>query len=184
VRVELDGEPWRTLPLEPVVRAGLAVGLELDRVRVRTLRRELRRDGALTTATRALARRERSAATLAAHLEESGVAPRERAATLGVLERAGYVDDARFAGLRAAALATRGYGDAAIRFDLEQQGVAAGPAGAALAALEPEADRAAALLARRGVSAAALRRLAARGFGEDAIESALAAFGGGDATGP
>jgi regulatory protein len=179
VRVELDGAPWRTLPLEPVVRAGLAVGLEIDRARARALRRELRRVGALTTATRALVRRERSAASLSAHLEARGVTPRERAEALDVLERAGYVDDARFAALRAATLAARGYGDRAIRFDLERQGVAAGEAEAALAALEPEADRAAALLARRGVSPTALRRLAARGFGENAIESALAAAGGG-----
>src|SRR5436189_1674 len=35
VAVDLDGGPWRTLPAEPVVRAGLAVGLELDRERAR-----------------------------------------------------------------------------------------------------------------------------------------------------
>src|SRR6266511_748438 len=43
VRVELDGQAWRVLPLEPVVRAGLAEGVELDRARLRTLARELRR---------------------------------------------------------------------------------------------------------------------------------------------
>jgi regulatory protein len=177
VQIELDGEPWRVLPLEPVVRAGLAVGVALDRTRARALRRELRRAGALTTATRALARRERSAASLSAHLESRGVAPRERAEALGVLERAGYVDDGRFAALRAAHLAARGYGDAAIRFDLERHGVAREPADAALATLDPEERRAAAVVARRGATLSTARRLAARGFGEDAIEAALGAAG-------
>jgi regulatory protein len=177
VAVELDGEPWRTLPLEAVVRAGLSVGLTLDRARARTLCRELRRTGALSTATRALARMDRSAASLAAHLEARGVARSEREEALGVLERAGYVDDARFAALRAAQLAARGWGDAAIRFDLERRGVANGPVEAAVAALEPEERRAAAVVARRGATPAAARRLAARGFGEEAIEAALASVG-------
>jgi regulatory protein len=159
------------------VRAGLAVGVALDRPRARTLRRELRRAGALTAATRALARRERSAASLSAHLESRGVAPGERAEALGALERAGYVDDGRFAALRAAQLAARGYGDAAIRFDLERQGVARAPAEAALAALDPEERRAAAVVASRGATPSTARRLAARGFEEDTIESALGSAG-------
>ena len=32
----LDGESWRTLPAEVVLRAGLDVGVELDRERART----------------------------------------------------------------------------------------------------------------------------------------------------
>jgi hypothetical protein len=50
VAVELDGQAWRTVPLEVVVRAGLAVELELDRPRLRLLRRELRRAEALAAA--------------------------------------------------------------------------------------------------------------------------------------
>ena len=50
IRVELDGVPWRLLPEEAVVRAGLSVGLELDRSRLVTLARERRR-------ARSLARR-------------------------------------------------------------------------------------------------------------------------------
>ena len=52
VAVELDGAYWRTLPLDAVLRAGLAVGTELDRPRARTVRRELRRAAALAAAAR------------------------------------------------------------------------------------------------------------------------------------
>lgn len=173
VRVELDGEPWRVLPLEAVVRAGLAVGIELDRPRARTLGRELRRVGAVKAATRALARRDRPEAELTAHLAARGVAPAARRETVDALERAGYVDDARFAAGRAAALAERGYGDAAIRFDLERQGVDAGPTDEALAALAPEEHRAAAIVARDGSSPRVARRLAARGFDADTVEAVL-----------
>ena len=50
VEVEVDGSPWRTLPLEVVGRSGLLVGLELDRPRLRLVRRELRRAEALAAA--------------------------------------------------------------------------------------------------------------------------------------
>src|SRR5206468_10376036 len=58
VRVELDGEHWRTVPLDVAARSGLALGLQLDRERLRTLRRELRRSEALTAGSRVLARRD------------------------------------------------------------------------------------------------------------------------------
>src|SRR4051812_35721746 len=96
VRVELDGTPWRTLPAEVVVASRLSVGVELDRQRVRRLRRELRRVEALTVAKGALARHDRSRAGVEATLERRGVAPDERARTVATLERAGYVDDDRF----------------------------------------------------------------------------------------
>jgi hypothetical protein len=44
----------------------------------------------------------------------------------------------------------------------------------ALGALEPEAERAARLVERYGGGAAAVRRLAARGFGEEALEAVVA----------
>src|SRR4051794_19625280 len=59
VLVELDGEAWRTVSLEVAARSGLELGLELDRTRLRTLRRELRRAEALDAGARALARRAR-----------------------------------------------------------------------------------------------------------------------------
>ena len=173
VRVDLDGEPWRTLPAEAVVRAGLAVGGVLDRPTARTLRRELRRAEALTRATRALRSGDLPGRALDARLERAGFAEHERDAAVGTLTRAGLVDDSRYAHSRAAALAERGRGDAAILWELERRGVASDVAAAALAALAPEAERARALAERLGRSPATARLLARRGFGAEAVESAL-----------
>jgi regulatory protein len=173
VRVELDGAPWRVLPAGAVVEARLVVGIELDRPRARMLGRETRRLHALAAATGALSRSDHSAAGLNARLERRGVAPRERDRAVEALERAGYVDDARFAAARAAQLAARGFGDDGIRHDLERQGLAARDIAAALVTLEPETSRARAQAARLGASPKTARRLAAKGFSADAIESAL-----------
>ena len=155
VDVELDGAPWRSLPADAVVRTGLLVGRALDRATARTLARELRRTEALTRATRALRHRDLSRRALAERLPAPA---REEA--LETLERSGYLDDARAAATRAASLASRGWGDEGIRFRLEEEGFAGEPLEAALAALEPERDRARALAAQ-GRSE---RWLAARGF--------------------
>jgi SOS response regulatory protein OraA/RecX len=177
VAVELDGTPWRVLPADVVVRAGLVSGRALDRPALREVRRELRRAEALGVAVRALRTRDLSRAAVAARLERAAV-PRETAATsLATLERAGVIDDGRVARSRALALAARGYGDAAIRHRLEQEGLAA-QAADALAELEPEATRAEAIVARRGRGARTARYLAGRGFAEEALEAALgASFG-------
>lgn len=135
---------------------------------------DARRDP-LDVAVRALRHRDRSRAQVAARLERAGVDEAGRLDALETLERVGYVDDARFAAARAAALAGRGLGDAAIRHDLEGSGVEAGLVAAALAALEPEPVRAASIVASRGTGAKAAAHLARKGFGEEAIESALAA---------
>jgi SOS response regulatory protein OraA/RecX len=172
VRVELDGRPWRTLPIDVVARAGLARGCELDRPRARLVRRELRRSDALTRAARALRRRDLPERALDARLERAGFVAEEREAALAALTRAGLVDDVRFAHARAAALAERGRGDAAIAWELERHGVAAELVESALAALEPERERALALAARHGANAATARLLARRGFGEEAVEAA------------
>jgi regulatory protein len=174
VAVELDGARWRTLPLEAVVRAGVASGAVLDRPRARTLARELRRLRALEVAARSLRSRDRSTFELAGRLEARGIPTAERELVLETLSSAGLVDDLRFAAGRARALAERGAGDALIRDDLEQRGVAPDAIAAALDALQPEAERAAAIVTRRGSSPATARFLASRGFGEDAIEGAVA----------
>src|SRR5204862_385093 len=122
--VELDGESWRTLPAEVVVRTGLVEGRALDREALRLLRRELRRAEALAVAGRALRARDLSAQRLAQRLTRAAVAPVALEESLDVLARAGLVDDARLARNRAERLAERGYGDAAIRHDLELQGIA------------------------------------------------------------
>jgi len=135
------------------------------------------RPTALQTATKALARRDRSAAGLIAYLEQRGAAPDEAAAAVGRLCEAGYVNDAHFAVVRAESLAARGYGDAAIRFELERDGVAAEEVDAALAALPPERERALTALRGGRQSPTVVRRLAAKGFSAEAIEGALAETG-------
>jgi SOS response regulatory protein OraA/RecX len=180
VRVELDGEPWRTLPLEVVVRAGLTAGRDLDRPALRILRRELRRHEALRASTGALRHRDLSARELEERLRRRDVAPAERADAIAALSRAGLVDDQRVACSRALALAERGYGDAAIRLDLSRRGIEGDAVNAALAALEPEPGRAARIVARRGEGVATARLLARRGFGEDTVEGAMAAEAGTD----
>ena len=56
IAVELDGRPWRVLPAEPVLAAGLGAGVPLDRERARRLRTELRRVEARSAALSALSR--------------------------------------------------------------------------------------------------------------------------------
>ena len=175
VAVELDGAPWRVLPADVVVRAELAEGRALDRAALRVLRRELRRAEALGIAARALRPRELSEARLAERLERAAVAPAARTEALAALGRAGLVDDGRYAHNRARALAGRGYGDAAIATDLERNGVSGELVTEAIEALEPEAERARELVGRRGPGPRTARYLAARGFGEDALEAALGA---------
>src|SRR5262245_57989669 len=174
VAIELDGTPWRVLPAEPVAAAGITEGVTIDRARARTLNVELRRVEARNTALSALRRRDHTTATLSARLAERGVAPAALRTTLETMERSGLVDDTRFAHGRAAALADRGAGDAMIRDDLERRGVPSDLVAAAIAELEPEAARAARFVNAHGNTPRALRRLAARGFGSDALESLVA----------
>jgi regulatory protein len=127
----------------------------------------------LELAAEALARRDLSPAALKARLEARGVDAADAAEAVDRLQAAGYVDGARFALARAETLATRGWGDDGIRDDLERQGCTAAAVEDALAALEPEARRARALVASLGPSPGTARRLAAKGFSADALESAL-----------
>jgi regulatory protein len=173
VAVELDGEPWRSIPVDVAVRAGLAEGRRLDRPTLRLLRRELRRAEALAVAGRALRRRDMSERQLTERLARAEVAPAAVEDSLAVLSRAGLVDDDRFARSRAEALAGRGYGNAAIRADLAGQGVAREACEAALAELGPEAERAARIVQQRGRGARTARYLAARGFRDETVETAL-----------
>lgn len=174
VAVELDSGPWRVVPLEAVLVAGLAVGRELDRQRARTLRRELRRLEARDVALRALARRDHTRASLARRLAERGATATVREETVAAAERAGLVDDARFAARRATLLAERGAGDAMIEDDLSRRGVPDEAIRSAIACLEPETARAEAIVAADGRSIRTLRRLAAKGFSEEALEPFVA----------
>ena len=135
------------------------------------------RPTALEAATKALARRDRSAATLTAYLEQRGAAPEDAACAVERLREAGYVNDARYATERAEALAARGFGDAAVRLDLERDGVGPDEIERALAALAPERERALRLLRTAKTPLAGLRRLVAKGFGADSLEAAAAEAG-------
>src|SRR5581483_6419516 len=129
----------------------------------------------LEIAAGALRHRDRSRREVDERLERAGVADEARAETLEALERLGYVDDARYAAARAATLAGRGRGDAAIRHDLEQRGVEG-----ELAALEPEAGRARALVQRLGATPGTAARLARNGFAPESVEAAVGAEIAGD----
>jgi regulatory protein len=124
-------------------------------------------------AARALQHRDRSRRDLEERLARAGIDENQRNDALEALERVGYVDDERFAGARAEALANRGYGDEWIRHDLAEHGVAAEAVAEAIEALRPEAERAAALVARLGRTLKTGAQLARKGFGEEALETAL-----------
>lgn len=124
-------------------------------------------------AARALQHRDRSRREVDERLARAGIDEERRNDALDTLERVGYVDDERFAGARAGALAGRGYGDEWIRLDLAEHGVGAEAVAGAIGALEPEAERAASLVERLGRSPKTGAQLARKGFGEDALEAAL-----------
>ena len=170
VEVELDGEPWRTLPATVVVRAELRVGRRLDRGTARLLARELRRANAVGRATRALASRDRSRGELERRLNAAGISEAAREEALSSLEAAGLLDDARVAEARARDMARRGYGNAAIQSDLRTRRIDSETITSAIEELEPETDRAARVLNGRERTPALLRRLASRGFSRDTLE--------------
>jgi regulatory protein len=174
VSVELDDEPWRTVPAEAAAAAGLAPGVHLDRARARALRREIRRLESLDTALRALRPRDRSRAEIEQRLAARGATRAECCATLETLERTGLVDDERFAVSRAAALASRGAGDALVHADLEHLGVSRALIEGAIASLEPERQRADAIVRRRGAGIRTAAYLSRRGFSGDTVESVIA----------
>jgi regulatory protein len=170
VEVELDGAPWRVLGAGVVVRTELRAGRPLDRETARRLAREVRREKALARASRALAARDRSRGELESRLAQAGVPESAREEALAALEASGLVDDARVAESRAGELARRGYGDLAIRSDLARRRISSEAIAEAIEALEPESDRARAVVEARGATPAILRRLAARGFSRDTLE--------------
>ena len=174
VAVELDGARWRTLPVDAVVEAALAVGIELDRERIRALAGARRRSRAEQVALRALARREHSRASLEGRLARAGVSERERRDVLDRAERSGLVDDARYAECRARHLADRGAGDRLVLEDLARHGVGEAVARAAVTRLDPEAERVARIAAARGASPTTIRYLASHGFAEELLEALVA----------
>ena len=124
-------------------------------------------------AARALQHRDRSRRELDERLARAGVSDDQRADALATLERVGYVADARFAAARAEALAGRGYGDEAIRHDLESHGIGAEGVAEAIGGLEPELERARGLVERLGRSAKTALQLARKGFDEESLTAAI-----------
>jgi len=157
-----------------VLAAGLAIGVELGRDRARRLNRELRRHEAMSSAARALVRRDLSERELSERLARSRVAPGVRGEVVARLAVAGAIDDERVARTRAEQLAERDSGDALIRHDLAGRGIAKELIEAALADLEPEHARAARVLRERGSSLKTARYLARKGFSEDSIGDPVA----------
>ena len=105
-----------------------------------------------------------------------------RADALATLVRTGLVDDERFAEGRARGLAERGAGDRLIRHELEAAGVPREAIEDAIGLLEPESERAARIVERRGASAKTARYLAGKGFSDD-VASAVVARAGDEALG-
>ena len=162
-----------TLPLDAVLEAGSRSGSSsTGRARGRSRRALRRRRGARrrrcgrSRAATAHARRSTRGSPRAGPRRRSRRDDARRRA-----ERAGLVDDARFAASRAAALAERGAGDALILADLARHGVRRARPRTRWPALEPEGRGPQAIVAARGQRAArTLRYLAAKGFGEEALE--------------
>ncbi len=121
----------------------------------------------------ALARRDLTSAELGHRLRQAGFAPAACNDALARAAEAGYLDDGRVALERVRRLAERGASDAAIRGELRRRGVSDDAAGAALAAIAPETDRAELLAARLGGGVRAARALARKGYPQDAIERAV-----------
>ncbi len=121
----------------------------------------------------ALARRDLTAAELERRLEQAGFDPAACGDALGRATDAGYLDDTRVAVERARRLSERGASDAAIRAELRRRGVAEDRADAALAAVAPEAERAAQLAARLGGGARAARALLRKGYPEEVVERTI-----------
>src|SRR3954451_7053432 len=139
-------------------------------------RKQPPRSDPIDLAAAALRHRDRSRSQVDERVAPAGIDDDHRADALDALERIGYVDDARFAGQRAASLAERGYGDQAISALPAADGVAADLAAGGVGALRPEPERAAELIATMGASPRTAARLARKGFGEDAVEAAAGGF--------
>ena len=124
---------------------------------------------AMEAALRALRGRDLTVRELDERLEAGGVDAAARAEVLDTLLRTGLLDDRRYTEGRAWSLARRGAGDALIRHELASAGVSPTVVDEAIDALEPELERARAVVARRGPGAKTARYLSAKGFPEDVV---------------
>jgi SOS response regulatory protein OraA/RecX len=130
--------------------------------------------GALEAGLDSLRYRDLSERELDRKLAERGFNDGDRAEAIATLRRTGLVDERRFAEGRARSLASRSAGDALIRHELERAGVESELVEAALRTLEPEAERASAVVARRGSTAKTARYLLTKGFSADVVNEVVA----------
>ena len=128
----------------------------------------------MESALRALRNRDRSTYELERRLEEQGFPRHARERALATLRRTGLIDDVRFARARAASLAARGSGDELVRHELRSAGVGVEVVEDAVAALEPESERARRIVAARGAGPKTARYLSTRGFSHEVVVSAVA----------
>ena len=132
------------------------------------------RDAALEVALRALRHRDLSAAELERRLASKGFTEDDCHETLESLRRTGLLDDRRYAEGRAETLADRGAGNAFIRHDLDRAGIDRDLVDEALGLLEPEADRARRIVARRGGGPKTARFLGGKGFSDETVAACVA----------
>jgi SOS response regulatory protein OraA/RecX len=125
-------------------------------------------------ALRALRHRDLSEHELDQKLAVRGVPEAERGRALETVRRTGLLDETRFAQGRAAALASRGAGDALVRDALRRAGVPPETIEAAVADLDPETERARRIVARRGSSPRTARYLAGKGFSPETVAAVVA----------
>jgi SOS response regulatory protein OraA/RecX len=169
VALEVDGSPWRIVPDEVVAKTGLARGALLDRPLLRRFRAELRRAEALRAAGRQVARGDVARQRLEERLLSRGVRRADATAAVETLAQAGAIDDSRLARARAARLAERGWGNAAIIARLHEAGISDEAAEGALAELASEPIRAEQLVADLPVRKA-MAVLTRRGFDPELVE--------------
>ena len=132
---------------------------------------------AVEAALRALRHRDLSTRELDERLRAEGFGEPEREAALESLARTGLLDDGRYAAGRARSLAARGAADAYIRHALRSAGVGADELEDALAELEPERERARAIVVRRGAGPKTARYLRGKGFPEEVVAAVVAGAG-------
>jgi regulatory protein len=128
---------------------------------------------ALAAVVDALARRDLTSAELEQRLARAGFDAASCAEAMARAADAGYLDDERVAIERTRRLAERGASDASIRDELRRRGVEHDLAEAALAAIEPEPERAERLARRLGSGPRAARALLRKGYPEDVVERAV-----------
>jgi SOS response regulatory protein OraA/RecX len=129
---------------------------------------------ALEAGLASLRYRDLSVHELERKLVERGFGDEEREEVVATLRRTGLLDERRFAENRARSLASRGAGDALIQYELERAGVGGELVEEALEAVEPERERARAIIVRRGKGAKTARYLAAKGFAPEVVSDAIA----------